>query len=161
MKLKRKILVGTAITLTVAGGAGAAFAYFTAKGTEHGTATVGVVSDFVITPYPPTGLNLDVPQPVHFVVVNNGGGTQRLSKISISIKHVTGGPITATHGCDKSDFLLTQPDDINVDLPSGGVYNSTLAPVTFRQAMITLVNNTAVNQDNCQGAHVDLQFDAS
>lgn len=168
---KRKRLIVPLTVGFVLVGAVAAYAYFTNTGTGTGTATVGEATPWTVAAdvavgdlFPGVGSNA-----VTVTVTNNGSGNQLLSQLVATIGAPTG---TGTDGtipaCTAADFALSS-DDSSWTITNGGLTATLpniaddLAPTATHVATHLSVSmvNAATNQDNCQGATVNLSVAAS
>jgi hypothetical protein len=151
---KKRITILLAAALTLAG-AGAAFAYWTSTGSGTGTATSGESTAFTISSMTPVGTLApgSAGQTVAFTVTNPGEGTQNLTTVTISLATPDGVAWVPTGDCLASDYtatVTTQPSP--GEIAAGGSVDGT--------ATVTL-DNTAADQDECQGQDVPLYFVAS
>jgi hypothetical protein len=154
MKLKRKILVGTAITLTVAGGAGAAFAYFTSGPTTgKGSATVSSDPPILVVEVPDIGgLAPDAAaQRVQYTITNKGISTTHLDKVTYAVVDKSG-------KCGKENFAFNGGTAGDLVVP----VNQTLKPgqgVTW-QLSVGMID-TGVPQDDCKSVVESLEVTAN
>jgi hypothetical protein len=148
---RTKIVVG-AVAIVAFGGA--AFAYWTSTGTGTGTATTGEAVEFTITSEPGVG-DLSpgsAGQTVAFTVTNPAEGTQSLTAVEVSIADAGGAPWVPTGTCVAADYHVT----ITTPPPAGEI-----APGDEVGGIATVtMDNTAANQDDCQGQSVPLYFEA-
>jgi hypothetical protein len=146
----RKLLVAGVATAVIAGGAGAALAYWSTTGTGAGSASTSTgASDLDIEQTSTiSGLAPGVaPQPISGTVANNASNKAYVNTVTVSIASVTGG----AGSCDASDYTLANPTmSIGQDVPSGGTVNFGGATLAF--------NDKATNQDGCKGATVNLAY---
>jgi len=146
-RTKKTLVVAAALALTI-GGAGAAFAYWTAGGTGDGTATTGETAGFTVTVAAAAGPAIapgNAGQTISFTVDNEGANIQHLTLVEVSIEGLDGDgePWAPPAGCDIDDFVAT--------LTTPPVY-ADIAPGASLPGMATVtLTNTAVNQDACQG----------
>jgi hypothetical protein len=157
MKITRKksLVVGI-VAASLLGGS--ALAYWTTTGSGTGSAAVGNSSLVTVAQLPTAGYVAmtpgDSPQSINFSITNSAATNQTISSVVISIASVTGG--TGTPVCTAADFTLVQPTAAYGDLSPGthpyigGGSGATLA-----------MKNTALNQDACKTATVNLAFVAS
>lgn len=162
---KRKKLIAVLTAGLVIVGGVAAYAYFTSTGTGSGTATVGTATSWQVdvtvgtdTLYPgygSAGITVDV--------TNVGDGHQLLDKLvaTIDAPSNTTGP-----ACTTDDFALSSGSWVI----SNGGKTATLSGLgqdldpnaTHTDGTLSVsMNNLPQNQDDCQGATVNLSVDAS
>lgn len=156
---KKAVAVGLALGLTL-GVAGAAFAYWTSSGTGNGTATTGkAASTLQITDT--TSIN-DMapgvaPEGISGTIENTqgtNGQNEYVTSVIVSIGSVTentpGSGFSGT--CSASDYTLSNATmTVGQDLTPGET-------VTFSGATIGFNDKAGTNQDNCQGATVNLVY---
>ena len=166
-KRRKLIAVLTAglviVGLVIVGGV-AAYAYFTSTGSGTGSATVGTAMNWNVdvtvgtdTLYPgqgSAGITVDVK--------NVGSGPQRLEQLVATIGAPTN---TAGPACTADDFALSggswvaSPDGTTATLSVGQNLNPN---VTFTNVALSVsMNNLPTNQNDCQGATVNLSVAAS
>lgn len=136
--------------------AGAAFAYFTSSGSGTGSASVGTPSAVTllgtITGAPvPAG----APAGVSVLVTNPGGGSEfvnavHLASITTDVDHST--CVTTVGAAPGAAFTMA---DIPVAQTLTGT-GTTNDHVTVTGSL--RMNDTLVNQDNCKGATLTLNF---
>lgn len=151
-KKRAAIILVTALTLT---GSGVAFAYWTATGTGTGTAMTGESVAFEITSEPGEGELApgSAGQTIDFTVSNPGEGTQNLTEVTVEIAEEGGEAWEPTGECLTADYLA----EVTTVPPAGEI-----APGGSVAGTITVtLDNTAVNQDDCQGQDVPLHLTAS
>lgn len=151
-KKRTAIILTAALTLT---GAGIAFAYWTSTGTGTGTATTGESVAFEITSEPGAGELApgSAGQTVDFTVTNPGEGTQNLTEVTVALATADGTSWVPTGDCLAADYTAT----VTTAPPTGQI-----APGGFVEGTVTVtLDNTAVNQDDCQGQDVPLLITAS
>jgi hypothetical protein len=138
------VSAGVALGLT-----GAALAYWTSTGSGTGAATNGSSTNLVITQVgTTTALTPSGPaQQVNYSVNNPGTGNEQLGQVTISITTIS------NVLCLASWYHIVQPPVTNAEVLGGATnqYNPS-------GATIQLVDQSAVNQDACQGATVNLAF---
>jgi hypothetical protein len=158
---KRVAAVGLVTAATLVGG-GVAVAYWTTTGSGTGTATAGttVDNDWEVTVdvtdvknLAPTTLAGSPSQDVGYEIKNVGVGNQYLTKADISIVGVTSGSLPGP-SCSVSDFAITPTQK------DFGVNMAPTDPAETGFVTLRLIDND-LNQDNCKGATVTLQVDAS
>lgn len=142
----RTSIIAAAAAASLLVGGGVAFAFWTSSGTGSGSAVAGDTSAVTLTAVaPPTGLYPGGPaQTVQVKVANPDANDVKLANVAVT---VTGAPA----GCLVDDFDVTTVDT-GIVVPGNG-------SVTVDAATIALVN-TALNQDKCKGATLDLGFEA-
>ena len=151
-KKRTAIILAAALTLT---GAGISFAYWTSTGTGTGTATTGESVAFEITSEPGEGELApgSAGQTVDFTVTNPGEGTQNLTEVTVEIADETGAPWVPPEGCEAADYTATVTSAPTAgEIAPGGSVDGTAT---------VMLDNTAENQDACQGAEVPLLLTAS
>jgi type II secretory pathway pseudopilin PulG len=147
---KKVAAIGLAAGLAL-GGAGAAFAYFTAQGNGSGTGLTGNATAWSVNSPSPSGGPLYPDQGAEtfaFVVTNSSNGSQGLNTVKATVA-----PHNAN--CDASWY------DVSID---GGTAAATtqaetyLSPVNIQKGdsqdvsvVLTLVNTPAVDQSACEG----------
>lgn len=165
---RRKLIASLTVGLVIAGGV-AAYAYFTSTGSGTGTAAVGNATAFDVdvvvdtnTLYPGHGSN-----GITVTVTNGGSGNQLLDQIVATIQAPTNtGSNASLPDCTAADFALSGGawvisnggttatlSGIGADLDPSDDYTDNTLSVSM--------NNLNQNQNNCQGATVNLSFDAS
>lgn len=156
---KKQYLVAGAAALVVAAGAGTAFAYWTSGGTGTGSATTDTSNTTLAVNQVsvPTDMAPGVaPEAITFTVTNNSSTQSAyVTNVTISIASVTPGPISATHVCAASDYVLTQPTWTGVELAHNATSSSNAT------ATLGFADSSTLNQDSCQGAVVHLAYTAS
>jgi len=149
---KKTLTIVFAVALTL-GGAGVAFAYWTADGTGSGTAATGTTDSLVVNQTSViTGMGPGVAaQTLAGNFDNPNDGPTYVTTVTASITGVTGGE----GSCTAADYTLSDATmDVNAEVPKGdGMGNWTGATIAF--------NNTAANQDGCKGATVNLSYAAA
>ncbi|WP_369374131.1 hypothetical protein AB1046_08095 [Promicromonospora sp. Populi] len=151
-KKRAVIILTAAFTLT---GAGVAFAYWTSTGTGTGAATTGESVAFEITSEPGEGELAPggAGQTVDFTVSNPGEGTQNLTEVTVEIAEEGGEAWEPTDECLAADYTA----EVTTGPPAGEI-----APGDSVDGTVTVtLDNTAVNQDDCQGQDVPLLLTAS
>jgi hypothetical protein len=155
MKLRTKIAVGATLGAAVLGGGGMlAFAYFTSNGSGTGSAGVGSSSPVTITQTGTvSGLVPNGPaQTINYKVTNPGSGSEYVNQVMVSVASISGAGTTTGPGvdaCTPSLFQITQGSAIATDVAGGASASGT--------ATISLPDD-GNNQNNCQGATVNLSF---
>jgi hypothetical protein len=160
---KRFGLIAATVAAVLVGG-GVAVAFWTTTGDGTGTADVGTAGTVTITQDGPAITDLfpsdDVAdaQDINFTINNGNAGPLRVSTVTISIASITGGGTDGTKPvCTAADFIL-EPSGGVVTIDADVAPGSTPYPSGVTGATIRM-DNTALNQDNCQGATVNLAFD--
>ncbi len=153
-RFKRSIVIVVAVVMGLAG-AGVAFAYWTSSGTGDGTATTGTSEDFTITPAGAVGeLAPGGPdQTVAFTVENDGSKALYLSGVTVTIENTDGSAWVPAGDCLPADYDVT----ITTAPPVGNI----LAGASVAGEATVTLDNTAINQDDCQGQVVPLHFVAA
>lgn len=151
-KKRTAIILAAVLTLT---GAGIAFAYWTSTGTGTGTATTGESVALEITSE--AGVGELAPgsagQTIDFTVTNPGEGTQNLTTVTVEIANEDGTPWVPALGCLATDYTA----EVSTAPPAGEI-----APGGSVDGTVTVtLENTAINQDACQGEDVPLLLTAS
>ena len=156
---KKQYLVAGAAALVVAAGTGTAFAYWTSSGSGTGTATTATSNTSLTVNQVSVPVDMApgiAPEAITFTVTNNSSTQSAfVTNVTISIASVTAGPIAATHTCDATDYVLTQPTWTGVELAHGATSSSNAT------ATLGFADNASLNQNNCQGAVVHLAYTAS
>jgi hypothetical protein len=151
--LKRTAIVLAAV-LTFSGAA-TAFAYWTAIGSGTGEATTGESVSFVVTTESASGEIAPGSdgEAIDFTVTNPGTGTLHLSEVTVTLADATGEPWVPVGACLAADYsvsITTAP--VSGAIAGGGSVDGTVTVV---------LDNTAANQDACQGQVIPLYFVAS
>jgi hypothetical protein len=153
---KRKVAATIAITAILVGGGGAAaIAYWSAGGTGTGSATTGTSSSITVNETAPIG-NL-----------TPGGTTVALSG---TFTNLNSGPVTITSvtatitgtsvsGCLASDYSLSNAGVATV--PSGATSVLSGTNVGAWSGLTLSMANTALNQNACKGATVNISYVAN
>jgi hypothetical protein len=145
------LIVGVGIA---AAGGGLAFAYWTSSGSGSGTAGTGTgTSNLVITQTSIIiGLAPGAPaQTITGTVQNNATNSAYVTSVTASISGVVKAVGAPAGTCTAADYTLSNATmNVATDVAAGGSVNFTGATLAF--------NNTAVNQDGCKGATVNLAY---
>ncbi len=157
-RVKKAVVAAAAIVVAI-GGAGAAYAYWTAQGSGIGGAQTGATAPFEIVSIAPVGSLApgSAGQTVGFTVKNPSTASQLLGAVTVRMGTSNGTTFTPwapTGGCLIADYtasVTTQPTQ--GELAPGATALGGVATVVLR--------NTAVSQDACQGQAVPLYFDTS
>ncbi len=162
---KRAAAIGAA-AITLVGGS-VAYGYWTASGTGTGSATAGSQVGWNVSTLAFTGTDALAPTVFdgdpfltgEYTITNTGGGQQLLTKAVIAIDTVTkaGGPGT----CVPSDFAIGQSTSGDVDYTETFGQNIAAGNSVTRNVELRLLNNATKNQNDCQGATVNLTVTAS
>ncbi len=148
------IIVSTAALLAIGGGA---YAYWTLSGSGTGSATTGTVSGSitvnqtsVITDLRPGGS----PQTLSGDFDNSDSSPVYVTSVTVSIDSVVTSPVGGS--CDATDYTLAGATmAVGAEIPSGTNQGS------WSGATIAFDNKAGVNQDDCQGATVNLAYTAN
>lgn len=136
-------------------GAGVAFAYWSSTGEGSGSATTGESADFTISSE--TAVGTIAPgspgQTVDFTVTNDGDGSQYLTAVTVAMATADGVAWVPTGTCLIGDYTAT--------ISTTPLFGDIAAGSTVEGVATVTLNNTAVNQDDCQGQEVPLYFAAS
>jgi len=153
-KTTKRNLAVAGVTVLLLGGAGAAFAYWTAGGAGTGTAStttntpIIAVQTSVITGMQPG----DAAQTLSGNFTNNNTGQVYVATVTASIASVTlANGVTGT--CDATDYTLGTPV-----MTVGAQVDPGTAKGSWSGATIKFNNKPAVNQDACKGATVNLAY---
>lgn len=150
---KKQYLAAGVAAAVIAGGAGAAYAYWTSDGTGSGSATTGTSSHFTVVVDNLTNGDLTPGGPsdtVNFSVTNPSTGVQKLTTTTASVVD------TSNAGCTAADFSVSATSlDTGAygELASGGQVTGHFT--------VQMINRPAVNQNACQNVTVNLQVVAS
>ena len=155
MKWQYKVGVGVATGAAIIAGGGAAFAYFTATGSNtSGAASVGTSRSWTINSPTPTGTDLYPDQGSEtfaFVVTNAGGGTQGLQTVTATVND------TNSANCPTSNYQVVI--DGLAAATGNGTATETYSPVVNVaktgthnvSVVVTLPNQTTTDQSGCSG----------
>lgn len=148
------IAIGTAVLLAIGGGA---FAYWTLSGSGTGSATTGTVSGSITVNQTSTVTNLrpgGTAQTLSGDFDNSDDSPVFVTSVTVSIDSVVTSPVGGS--CDATDYTLTNATmTVGAQIPSGSAQGS------WTGATIAFNNKGAVNQDDCQGATVNLAYVAN
>ena len=98
----------------------------------------------------------DSPQVISGNFDNGNDGPVYVTSVTASISSVVKAPSAPAGTCDATDFTLASPVmTVNAQVPGGNGQGS------FSGATIHFNNKTAVNQDACQDATVNLSYSVS
>jgi hypothetical protein len=155
---KKQYLVAGAAAVIVAAGTGAAYAYWTSTGSGTGSATTGTdQSNIQITDLTtPTDMAPGVAAaPVTFTVTNNGSTSAYVNTVTISLDSITNGDSdTSLPACTTADYTLSNAtQSVATELAPGASVD-----VTGSTATLGFNDSASANQDNCQGATVNLAY---
>jgi hypothetical protein len=145
-------VVAFAGALVLAGGA--AFAWWTAGGSGTGEASTGNVVGITVNQTSSiAGLYPGGPAvPLAGDFTNTNSGPVHVAQVSVEVQ--TGWSERADiakPACTAGDFVLTQPDPTNADIPAGD-------PVSGWSGATIKLANTALNQVNCKDVTVPLVY---
>jgi hypothetical protein len=138
---KKQYLVAGVAAAIIAGTAGTALAYWTSTGSGTGTGTTGTAEHVTIT------------QTSSVSNMGPGVAAQTLSGTFTTahpayVGQVTGVVTTDKSGCTAADYTIVQPTATNAEVTSASLWGG--GSIAF--------NNTAANQDACQGALVTITY---
>jgi hypothetical protein len=176
--LTRKRVMLLAIAALAIGISAGAFAYFTASGNGTGHATVGSATGWTVTPTDVTPDQLYPGGPSYAVggtVTNGGSAAQQLNQVGAVIQAPSDtGSDGLKPACTAADFALsTLGTDwvidtattthllVNQEIAAAGHYDWTGLNVAMVNRSDTSPGDGLGNQDNCQGATVNVKFTAS
>lgn len=150
-KSTKRLVAIAATTVVLLGGAGIAYAYWTAGGTGTGSGTTGtseaitVDQDSVITNLRPDG----AAQTLSGDFINLNDEPVYVATVTASISSITGGGVT----CLPDDYTLSNAVmTVNAQVPAGSDVGA------WTGATIEFNNKPAENQDDCQGATVNFSY---
>ena len=156
ISLKKK-LTAAATVLTILGGAGVAFAYWTTGGSGTGSAGTGTANPITVSQ---TGSSTALVPDGSTTLSGNFTNTTNPGPVYITSVKAT---ITAFSfqadgakpACTQADFTLTTDTvAVGADIPNGtGVGSWT--------GIVLKMNNAGTNQDNCKSVSVPLSYTAS
>ncbi len=147
------ILLGVLVVALAAAVGG--YAFFSTTGTGSGTAAVGNSTAGSITVVGTADGKL-LPGgtvPVSFTATNAASYSQKLNGIHLESVSVEGSPAD----CDPADFTMAT----DVVVGSDGTIAGSTGPVAITEQGTLAMADTAVSQDGCQGATLDLTFTTS
>ncbi|MEP6560880.1 MAG: hypothetical protein ABJD68_07375 [Nakamurella sp.] len=153
-RLKKGLVIVAAAALTI-GGAGAAFAYWTAGGTGDGEATTGNTVDFAFSFGAVDGdlIPGGAGQTVEFTVSNPAEGPQYLTSITVTIADDQGIQWVPPTNCAFSAYHAAV-----TTAPTPGIIASA---GSFNGVVTVTLDNTVLNQDACKGEIVPLHLVAA
>jgi hypothetical protein len=146
--ISRKPLALVVAAVIVVIGAAGAYAYWTSGGGGSGTAATGTSADLVVQQTSEvTGMGPGVDaQALNGNFDNGSGAASYVGSVSVVVTDTTAA------GCTADDYTITgSPMVVGALVPAG------LAQGAWTGATIAF-NNTASNQDACQGATVHLAY---
>lgn len=153
-KSTKRLIAIAATTVVLLGGAGIAYAYWTAGGTGAGSGTTGtseaitINQTSVVTNLRPDG----AAQPLSGTFTNTNDEPVYVATVTASIASITDGGPT----CEATDYTLLNPVmTVNASIPVGASVGS------WSGASIEFNNKPAENQDDCKDATVVLSYSAS
>jgi hypothetical protein len=162
---KKVAAIGLAAGL-VLGGAGAAFAYFTANGNGTGQGTVGSASTWGVAQTTSTGTMLpgSGTSVIEFTVTNNSTGAQAIESGDLAAAIVSDASTPANieqsgvalSGCEAGWFNV-----VSVGAPSVGYGNSIGHNGTTTVDVTVSMSDSHSNQDLCEGATPDVSLTVS
>jgi uncharacterized protein (UPF0333 family) len=186
MKLikSKKGLALLAVLAVVAIAAVGAYAYFTSTGTGAGTATTGSSANWVVgqDAYGPTYPAVTLfpgqgTQPLQGTVKNNGQGNQQLDTITATIEAPTvnaANAAAAPNACTAADYALSAasgwvvaPDGLSAvktfhsDVIAGATVSFSGLDVSMIDRQDVIPGDGTGNQNGCQAATVNIQYDAA
>ena len=158
---KKVAAIGLAAGLAL-GAAGAAFAYFSSTGAGTGTASDGtsagldIAQTNTVSNIQPDGVTHEI----DYTVTNNNPGTEAVHQVTVTVASISGaGSLTGTDSlgnpydaCMPSLFTVVQGSALDADLAHLGTASGT--------ATVALKDD-GNNQDNCQGATLNLSFSSN
>ena len=153
-KSRRNILIAAVTAFLLIGG-GAAFAYWTLSGSGTGTATTGTVTGTITAVQTSTISNLrpgGTAQTLSGNFTNTDTSPIYVTSVTASISSVVKAPGAVTGTCDSTDYTLT-----GAVMPVGASVNTGTAQGAWTGATLVF-NNKATNQDQCQGATVNIAY---
>jgi hypothetical protein len=153
-KSRRNILIAATTALLLVGG-GAAYAYWTLSGSGTGTASTGTVTGTITAVQTTTVSNLrpgGTAQSLAGNFTNTDTSPIYVTSVTASISSVTKAVGAVAGTCDATDYTLSNATmTVNASVPTGTAQGSwTGATIAF--------NNKATNQDQCQGATVNIAY---
>lgn len=152
-KSSKRIIAVAAVTAVLLGGAGVAYAYWTAGGSGSGTGTTGTSDPIVvnqtsdITNLRPGG----TAQTLSGNFTNGNDEPVYVSTVTASIASISDGGPT----CDAADYTLSNAVmtvNASVAIGTGGSWSG---------ATIAFNNKPAENQDDCKNATVNFSYAAN
>ena len=155
MRKSRRNLLIAATTVVLLAGGGAAFAYWTLSGSGTGSAATGTVTGSITAVQTSTITNLrpgGAAQTLSGNFTNTDTSPVYVTSVTVSIASVTKAVGAVAGTCDASDYTLTGATmTVGASVPAGTAQGAwTGATIQF--------NNKATNQDQCQGATVNLSY---
>lgn len=151
---RRRIVIVGITGAVVLGGAGTAFAYFTANGSGTGQATVGSAPGWTVTAGTPSGTMLpgSGTTTIIFTVQNAGSGNQKDTGDTVAM--ATSGSDVTSHGTDVPGCLASW------FTPVIGTDNATGVDFSGSESQTVTVTVTmadvAASQDSCEGITPDV-----
>jgi len=150
----KRVIAVAAVTAVLLGGAGVAYAYWTAGGSGTGTGTTGT-SDPITVNQSSVISNLRPgasAQTLSGTFTNANDEPVYVSTVTVSIASISGGGPT----CDAADYTLANAVmTVNASIPIGSNVGS------WTGATIAFNNKPAENQDDCKNATVNFAYVAS
>jgi hypothetical protein len=174
---RKRVTLLSIAALAVGIGTGA-YAYFTTSGSGTGHATVGSAPGLTVTP---TDVSPDQLYPggpsyaVDGTVANGGSVAQQLNRLDAAIQAPSNtGSDGSKPDCTADDFALSTPGTdwvidtsttahllVNQEVAAAGQYDWTGLMVAMVNRSDASPGDGSGNQDNCQGATVNVEFTVS
>ncbi len=150
----KRVIAAAAVTAVLLGGAGVAYAYWTAGGSGSGTGTTGT-SEAITINQTSTVTNLrpgGAAQALSGTFTNTNDEPVYVTSVTASISSITGGGVT----CEATDYTLANAVmTVNASIAIGSGVG------TWSGATIAFNNKPAENQDDCKNATVNFAYTAS
>jgi len=151
---RRNILIASVTAFLLIGG-GAAYAYWTLSGSGAGTAQTGTVTGTITAVQTSTISNLrpgGTAQTLSGNFTNTDTSPIHVTSVTATIGSVTKAVGAVAGTCDATDYTLSNAVmTVNANVATGTAQGAwTGATLAF--------NNKATNQDQCQGATVNLAY---
>jgi hypothetical protein len=153
-KTTKRVIAVAATTAILLGGAGVAYAYWTAGGSGAGTGTTGTSDPItinqtsVVTNLRPGG----AAQTLSGDFDNANDEPVYVSTVTASISSITGGGVT----CEVTDYTLSNAVmTVDASIPVGSAQGA------WTGATIEFNDKPAENQDDCKNATVNFAYTAS
>ena len=150
----KRVIAVAAVTVVLLGGAGVAYAYWTAGGSGSGSATAGtsaaitINQSSVVTNIRPGG----AAQTLSGTFTNTNDEPVYVTSVTASIDSITDGGVT----CEATDYTLANAVmTVNQSIAIGSGTGS------WTGATIAFNNKPAENQDDCKNATVNFAYTAS
>jgi hypothetical protein len=153
-KSTKRLIAVAATTVVLLGGAGIAYAYWTAGGTGTGTGSTGT-SEAIIVDQDSTPTNIRPggdPQLLSGDFINANDEPVYVGTVTASIASISGGGPT----CEATDYALANAVmTVNAQVPPGTDVGA------WSGATIAFNNKPAENQDDCKNATVNFSYTAN